>query len=89
MMMPIEDLVTSSVLASTLVGACAVGTFTLQAHLRPNLATNLPTLVPASLMLLSRQDTYGFFGGLGLLSLMVVAMAVVEVTVMSPRAPIV
>lgn len=69
-MMPIEDMVTSSVLASTLVGACAVGTFTLQAHLRPNLATNLPTLVPASLMLLSRQDTYGFFGGLGLLSLM-------------------
>ncbi len=69
-MMPIEDMVTSSVLASTLVGACAIGTFTLQAHLRPNLATNLPTLVPASLMLLSRQDTYGFFGGLGLLSLM-------------------
>ncbi|OGA81230.1 MAG: hypothetical protein A2711_10640 [Burkholderiales bacterium RIFCSPHIGHO2_01_FULL_63_240] len=69
-MMPIEDMVTSSVLASTLVGACAVGTFTLQAHLRPNLATNLPTLVPASLVLLSRQDTYGFFGGLGLLSLM-------------------
>ena len=69
-MMPIEDMVTSSVLASTLVGACAVGTFTLQAHLRPNLATNLPTLVPASLMLLSRQDAYGFFGGLGLLSLM-------------------
>ena len=69
-MMPIEDMVTSAVLASTLVGACAVGTFTLQAHLQPNLATNLPTLVPASLMLLSRQDTYGFFGGLGLLSLM-------------------
>ena len=69
-MMPIEDMVTSAVLASTLVGACAIGTFTLQAHLRPNLATNLPTLVPASLMLLSRQDTYGFFGGLGLLSLM-------------------
>ncbi len=70
LMMPIEDMVTSSVLASTLVGACAVGTFTLQAHLRPNLATNLPTLVPASLMMLSRQDSYGFFGGLGLLSLM-------------------
>lgn len=69
-MMPIEDMVTSSVLASTLVGACAVATFTLQAHLQPNLATNLPTLVPASLMMLSRQDTYGFFGGLGLLSLM-------------------
>ena len=69
-MMPIEDMVTSAVLASTLVGACAIGTFTLQAHLQPNLATNLPTLVPASLMLLSRQDTYGFFGGLGLLSLM-------------------
>jgi signal transduction histidine kinase/ActR/RegA family two-component response regulator len=63
-------MVTSAVLASTLVGACAIGTFTLQAHLQPNLATNLPTLVPASLMLLSRQDTYGFFGGLGLLSLM-------------------
>ena len=69
-MMPIEDMVTSAVLASTLVGACAIATFTLQAHLKPNLATNLPTLVPASLMLLSRQDTYGFFGGLGLLALM-------------------
>jgi len=69
-MMPLDDMVTSAVLASTLVGACAIGTFTLQAHLQPNLATNLPTLVPASLMLLSRQDTYGFFGGLGLLALM-------------------
>jgi signal transduction histidine kinase/ActR/RegA family two-component response regulator len=73
-LMPVDDMVTSSVLASTLVGACAVATFTLQAHLQPNLATNLPTLVPASLMLLSRQDAYGVFGGLGLLALMVVML---------------
>ena len=69
-MMPVRDMVTSSVMGATLVGACAVCTFTLQAHFRPNLAINLPMLVPASLALLARQDAYGFFGGMGLLGLL-------------------
>jgi len=66
----VRDMVTSAVIGATLVGACAVCTFTLQAHFRPNLAINLPMLVPAGLTLLSRQDAYGFFGGAGLLSLL-------------------
>jgi len=69
-LMPVQDMVTTSVLAATLVGACAVCTFTLQAHFRPNLAINLPMLMPAGLALFAREDAYGFFGGLGLLSLM-------------------
>ena len=69
-MMPVQDMVTSAVIGATLVGACAVCTFTLQAHFRPNLAINLPMLVPAGLALLSRQDAYGLFGGAGLLSLL-------------------
>jgi two-component system, sensor histidine kinase len=69
-MMPVRDMVTSAVMGATLVGACAVCTFTLQAHFRPNLAINLPMLVPAGLALLARQDTYGLFGGAGLLSLL-------------------
>ena len=69
-MMPVRDMVTSAVMGATLVGACAVCTFTLQAHFRPNLAINLPMLVPAGLALLFRQDAYGFFGGAGLLSLL-------------------
>jgi signal transduction histidine kinase/ActR/RegA family two-component response regulator len=70
LLMPTEDLVICSVVASTLVGACAVCTFNLQAHFHPNLANNLPTLIPVSLMLLSRQDSYGLFGGFGLLALL-------------------
>ena len=69
-LMPVDDMVTSAVVGATLAGACAVGTFTLQAHFRPNLATNLPMLLPAGLALLSRQDTYGTFGGMGLMTLL-------------------
>lgn len=68
--MPAEDMVVCAVVAATLVVACAVGTFNLQAHFPTNLALNLPTLIPASLMLLSRQDSHGVFGGIGLLSLL-------------------
>jgi signal transduction histidine kinase/CheY-like chemotaxis protein len=70
LLMPAHDMVTSAVMGATLVGACAVCTFTLQADFRPNLATNLPMLLPASVALLLRQDTYGTFGGLGLLTLL-------------------
>ena len=69
-MMPVRDMVTTAVVCATLVGACAVCTFTLQAHFRPNLAINLPMLMPAGLALLARQDAYGLFGGLGMLSLL-------------------
>jgi len=53
LMLPSGDLVTTAVIVATLVGACAVCTFTLQAHLQPNLAINLPMLLPAVVMLLS------------------------------------
>lgn len=68
-MMPAQDLVTTSVVSAMLVGACAVCTFTLQAHFRPNLAANLPMMMPAGLVLCARQDAYGYFSGLGLLAL--------------------
>ena len=73
-MMPVQDLVTTAVIVATLVGACAVCTFTLQAHLQPNLAINLPMLLPAALMLLTRQDAYGWYGGVGLLALLMLML---------------
>ncbi|MFZ8477606.1 hypothetical protein ACO1MN_15205, partial [Staphylococcus aureus] len=51
---PARYMVTTAVMGATLVGACAVCTFTLQAHFRPNLAINLPMLMPAGLVLLVR-----------------------------------
>jgi two-component system, sensor histidine kinase len=69
MIMPVQDLVISSVVVSTLVGAAAISTFTLQSSLAPNLAMNLPLMVPASLMLATRLDTFGLFGSAGVLTL--------------------
>jgi signal transduction histidine kinase len=74
LLMPVTDLVTTSVIVATLVGACAVCTFALQAHMQPNMATNLPMLLPAVVMLLSRQDVYGLYGGVGLLALLSLMM---------------
>jgi signal transduction histidine kinase/ActR/RegA family two-component response regulator len=70
LMMPVNDMVTSSVMAATLVGACAMCTFILQAHFLPNFATNVLMLLPASLVFLTRWDAYGLFMGLGLLTLL-------------------
>lgn len=72
--MPVQDLVTTAVVVATLVGACAVCTFTLQAHLQPNLSINIPMLLPAVVMLFTRQDAYGLFGGVGLLTLLALMM---------------
>jgi signal transduction histidine kinase/FixJ family two-component response regulator len=47
-----------------------VCTFTLQAHIVPNMLMNVPLLVPGSVMLFTRWDAYGLFGGVGLLSLL-------------------
>jgi signal transduction histidine kinase/AmiR/NasT family two-component response regulator len=74
MLMPVHDLVASCVIVTVLVTACAICTFTLQAHLLPNLAINLPMLLPAVVMLISRQDVYGIFGGLGTLTLLVLML---------------
>jgi signal transduction histidine kinase/ActR/RegA family two-component response regulator len=69
LIMPVHDLVISSVVVSTLVGAAAISTFTLQSSMAPNLAMNLPLMVPASLMLATRLDTFGLFGSAGVLTL--------------------
>jgi signal transduction histidine kinase len=68
--MPVQDLVTTAVIVATLVGACAVCTFSLQAHMQPNMAINVPMLLPAIVMLFTRQDAYGLFGGCGLMTLL-------------------
>ncbi|MGC4061866.1 MAG: ATP-binding protein [Aquabacterium sp.] len=68
--MPVQDLVTTAVVVATLVGACAVCTFSLQAHMQPNMAINVPMLLPAIVMLFTRQDAYGLFGGFGLMTLL-------------------
>ncbi|MFN3915529.1 MAG: ATP-binding protein [Aquabacterium sp.] len=68
-LVPMEDLVTNSAIVATLVGAASVSTFTLQAHFRPNLATNLPMLLPTAVMLMTRQDALGLFAGVGLATL--------------------
>jgi signal transduction histidine kinase/ActR/RegA family two-component response regulator len=65
-LMPVQDLVTTAVIVATLVGGGAVCTFSLQAHIGPNLAMNVPMLMPAAGMLLTRMDGYGWFGAIGL-----------------------
>jgi signal transduction histidine kinase/ActR/RegA family two-component response regulator len=72
--MPPGDLITTAVIAATLVGACAVCTMALQADVRANLAINVPMLSPAIVMLLSRWDAYGWFGGIGLAGLLMLMM---------------
>ena len=69
LLVPVDDMVTNAAVVATLVGAASVSTFTLQAHFRPNLATNLPMLLPTAVMLLTRQDALGLFAGLGLATL--------------------
>jgi two-component system, sensor histidine kinase len=63
--MPVHDLITTAVVVATLIGASTVCTFTLQAHMHPILAVNLPMLLPAVAMLFSRHDAYGLYGGVG------------------------
>ncbi len=70
LLMPMDDRVVSSMIVSTLVGASAIATFTLQADLRTNVVINVPMLLPGALVLLSRQDSYGVYGGMGLLALL-------------------
>ncbi|WP_165456816.1 ATP-binding protein [Aquabacterium lacunae] len=65
MIMPVDDLVTSSVIVCTLVGAAALSCFTLQSSVQANVAMTLPLMAPTAVMLLSRMDPFGVFGGLG------------------------
>jgi signal transduction histidine kinase/ActR/RegA family two-component response regulator len=68
--MPVQDLITAVVVVATLVGACCVCAFTLQANIVSNALMNVPILLPAGLMLFTRQDGYGIFGGIGVLGLL-------------------
>ena len=68
-LMPVDDLVTTAVIIATLVGGSAIYTFTLQAHMGSSLAMNVPMLLPAAGMLLTRGDGYGVFGAIGLATL--------------------
>jgi signal transduction histidine kinase/CheY-like chemotaxis protein len=67
--MPVHDLLTTAVVVSTLVGAAAISTFTLQSSMGPNLAMNVPLLLPAGIMLATRLDSHGLFGSAGVLTL--------------------
>ena len=74
LLMPVQDMVTVAVVVATLIGAGSLSTFTLQAHVAPNAAMNVPLMLPAALMLLTRMDTYGLFGAVGIISLGVVML---------------
>lgn len=65
-LMPVNDLVTTAVICSTLIGGAAVCTFAFQAHMGTNVAMNIPLLLPTAMMLLTRMDKYGAFGAAGL-----------------------
>jgi signal transduction histidine kinase/CheY-like chemotaxis protein len=69
-LIPVDDLVTTAVVVAVLVGCSAVSTFSTQAHIAPNLAINLPLLLPAALALATRGDSYGWFGFVGILTLL-------------------
>ncbi len=73
-LMPVDDLITVAMIVGTLIGAGSLCTFSLQAHLAPNLAVSVPLMLPAALMLLTRLDMYGLFGALGIISLSTVML---------------
>ena len=75
LLMPVQDMVIVAVVVATLIGACSISTFALQAHVAPNAAMNIPLMLPAALMLLTRMDTYGLFGAVGILSLGIVMLS--------------
>ena len=75
LLMPVQDMVTVAVVVATLIGAGSISTFALQAHVAPNLAMNVPLMLPAALMLLTRMDTYGLFGAVGIVSLVVLMLS--------------
>jgi signal transduction histidine kinase/ActR/RegA family two-component response regulator len=74
LLMPVQDMVIVAVVVATLIGAGSISTFALQAHVAPNAAMNVPLMLPAALMLLTRMDTYGLFGAVGILSLGIVML---------------
>ena len=69
-LLPVNDLNVSAVIVGSLIGASAICTFALQADPRPNRILNVSMLLPCAVMLFTRQDAYGVFGGCGLLTLM-------------------
>ncbi|MGH6646305.1 ATP-binding protein [Aquabacterium sp.] len=69
-LLPVNDLNVSAVIVGSLIGASAICTFALQADPRPNRVLNISMLLPCAVMLFTRQDAYGVFGGCGLLTLM-------------------
>lgn len=75
LLMPVQDMVTVAIVVATLLGAGSLSTFALQAHVAPNLAMNVPLMLPAALMLLTRMDTYGLFGAVGIISLGIVMLS--------------
>lgn len=70
LLLPEQNLVYSAMIVATLVGACAVATFTLQADLQTSAVINAPMLLPSSMVLLTRQDSFGIYGGVGLMALL-------------------
>ncbi|MES2089064.1 MAG: ATP-binding protein [Pseudomonadota bacterium] len=73
-MLPAMDLNISSVIVGALIGSATVATFALQAHPRPNTVFNSLALIPCALLLFTRLDTYGLFGGAGLLTMLGVVL---------------
>lgn len=65
-LMPVDDLVTTAIIVSTLIGGAAICTFAFQAHMGTNVAMNIPLLLPAAIMLMTRMDKYGAFSAAGL-----------------------
>jgi two-component system, sensor histidine kinase len=63
---PDADMMTISVVVTTLAAGIALATFTHQAHMGSNIAMNIPTLLPAAVMLLMRLDGLGLYGFAGL-----------------------
>ena len=69
-LLPVNDLNVSAVIVGSLIGASAICTFAVQADPRPNRILNISMLLPSAVMLFTRQDAYGVFGGCGLLTMM-------------------
>jgi signal transduction histidine kinase/CheY-like chemotaxis protein len=66
-LVPLSDIPTTTVVVATLTGVCAVGAFVLHVDWIACVAYTVPALLPAAVNLLLRGDSFGAYGGFGVL----------------------
>ena len=73
-LVPPSDIPTTTVVVASLVGVSAVAAFVLHVDWIACLAYNVPIVLPAAVSMLLRGDSFGFYGGFGVLIFLALLM---------------